>query len=105
MTWTLHHPQAREDMLGLLPEIFSPEDSRPAREQAADRYRHGGGWNNFRGMTPIRDNRFLYYPGDPPMRLLASLTLPLTNETVRLYEHAWVSITQADGSVEISRMD
>lgn len=103
MFFTLKHPCMTEEDLGLLPDIFSLHDPRSAAAQANDRYAHGGGWSPFSGFTVTPSA--LHYPGDPPQKLLAEAHLPLTNEIIRLYEHAWVGVFQADGSVEIARMD
>ena len=101
MIWVMVHPQATPAMLGYLPDMFSEDDPRPAREQADANYRHGGGWRAFRGFTMLLDS--LACPGDPPMRLIAETRL--RDEVIRLYEADWVAIIQPDGSYEISRMD
>ena len=97
----MKHPRATIDMLGYIPSFLSDNDPRPAREQLHTSYSHGGGWTPFVGFRVT--SRGLEYPGDPPMRLLAEAKL--RDETIRFYESSWVSITQPDGSVEISRMD
>lgn len=101
MIFKLIHPRATYEMLGYIPVFLSESDSRSAKEQFNDRYRHGGGWSKFDGfeVTP----RGLEYPGDPVNHLLAEAKL--RDEVIRIYEHAWVSITQSDGSVEVARMD
>ena len=50
-----------EDILGLLPMIFDSNDPRPAREQANERYAHGGGWNPQEGweLNPSNGNAHL----------------------------------------------
>jgi len=56
ITWTIFASEALRvygpgttagDLLGFLPEILRPEDPRPASEQLADRYSHGGGYSPF----------------------------------------------------------
>lgn len=101
LAFTLKHPRATHDMLGLLPSIFDARDPRAAKDQANDRYSHGGGWSPFQGFRVTSQG--LVYPGDPPMALIAEAKLRA--ETIRLYESAWVGIFQEDGSYEISRMD
>lgn len=99
--FTLKHPRATHDMLGLLPEFWDERDPRPAKEQADEAYRHGGGWRPFHGLT--MEPAGLSYPGDPPMKLVAEANL--RTETIRVYECSWVAIVQPDGSHEICRMD
>lgn len=102
MIWIAKHPRAHPDMLGYLPDFVSEHDPRLAREQFADNYRNGGGWNPFPGFVMQPDGN-ITYPGDPPMRLL--FEAKLRNETIRLYDCSWVAIIQEDGTYEISRMD
>jgi hypothetical protein len=102
MQWVLKHPRMTIDHLGLLPDMISEDDPRPAREQFNTNYAHGGGWHPFKGHTMKADGT-ITYPGDPPLRVLASTTL--RNETIHFYEHDWVAIVQPDGSFEICRMD
>lgn len=106
MIWVRLHPKATEDMLGFIPDFLNEADPRPAREQLDSNYQHGGGWSAFQGFTLITDGPVpvgLEYPGDPMMRALAMVKL--RDESVVLFEHAWVAIIQPDGSYEVSRMD
>jgi hypothetical protein len=89
-----------EDILGLIPTFINEDDPRSAREQFDAAYI--GGWSPFKGFT-MRPDGDLLYPGDPPTKLLA--WTKLHDETIRVYEHAWVAIVQPDGSYEIARMD
>jgi hypothetical protein len=89
-----------QDILGFIPSFLDENDPRPAREQFNEAY--VSGWSSFKGFT-MRPDGDLEYPGDPPTRLLA--WTKLHDETIRVYEHAWVAIVQSDGSYEISRMD
>lgn len=91
-----------EDYLGYIPGFLSESDTRPAREQFNDGYAHGGGWMPFNGFR-MHPNGNIQYPGDPETKLLAEAKL--RDETIRVYEHAWVAIVQPDGSFEVSRMD
>jgi hypothetical protein len=100
--FTLIHPRATEDMLGLIPEFFDEADPRPAREQAHERYAHGGGWHTFAGFEMLESGA-LKYPGDPALQLIARARL--RDEHIQVYEGAWVAIVQPDGSFEVSRMD
>jgi len=93
------------DLLGFLPEILRPEDPRPAREQLADRYAHGGGWSPFgKGQWTLGENMVLKFPGDPAMKPLAALPLPLSKETVVLYPHQMVVVIGLH-SFEVVRLD
>jgi hypothetical protein len=102
ITFTLLDPRMTESHLGIIPEFFSENDPRPAREQAQDNYAHGGGWDRFDGFRMLA-NGALQYPGDPPMHPLAEARL--RDEVIRFYNSAWVAIVQPDGSFEVSRMD
>lgn len=102
------NPDFYEEIVGLLPLIFSEDDPRPAREQVNERYAHGGGWHRFEGFTlhgieHEPKEMWLDYPGDPPMKSLA--WAKLRNELIVLFQFSWVAIIQDDGEYEISRMD
>lgn len=101
-----------EEALGLIPHCFSRADGRSAKEQVNEHYAHGGGWFPQRGwrMGPVGE---LLYSEDPnpsaevshELALFPIAIAMLGNEAIRVYPHAWVSITQEDGSFEVSRMD
>lgn len=98
--WT-NHPA-----VGYLPQIFDENDPRTAQEQANTNYPYGGGWNSFKGFTLSGEGHFatLNYPGDPPTHELARA--PFRDQTLILFEHAWVAIVSADGVLEdVARMD
>ena len=97
----VNHPMAVE-LLGFIPQFLSPNDERPAREQFHTAYSHGGGWRPFKGFDML-PNGNMSYPGDPPTRLIAEAKL--RDETIRVYEHAWVAIVQPDGAFEVARID
>lgn len=97
-----------EAVVGLIPDFFSELDPRPAREQAADNYAHGGGWRPMKGwvLTWSRGDigkAKAHYPGDPPMREISRGML--RDEMIIVFECSWVAIIQPSGSFEISRMD
>ena len=102
LIWHQKHPRAHVEMLGFIPEMISENDPQSAREQFDSGYRHGGGWHAFKGfsMLPSGDMK---YPYDPPTRLL--FEAQLRQETIRVYEHAWVAIVQPSGEFEVCRMD
>jgi hypothetical protein len=103
VVYQLKHPRATHEMLGFLPKFLDNADPRPAKEQFQERYAHGGGWD----PTSLRFTvtpQGLRYPGDPVMHLVAEGVLH-GKETIRIYDCAWVSITQEDGTYEICRMD
>ena len=78
------------DILGFLPMIFNDEDPRPAREQANDRYAHGGGWRPQDGFKmQVRDHS-IKYPGDPRLYV---------------YDYGYVAVVQMNGKFEVARMD
>jgi hypothetical protein len=104
--WLGLHPDFDPDRhLGLLADIFRSDDPRPAKEQANDRYRHGGGWHNQPRWTFNRETKEMVFPGDAPLMPLAITILPKTKEIVALYPHDYIAIVQADGTFEMCRMD
>jgi hypothetical protein len=102
MLWVPKHPEAKVDMLGILPSFLSNFDPRPAAKQLDENYRHGGGWSPQSKFTML-PNGDLQYPGDPPMELL--FETKLRDETIRFYNYAYVAIIQSDGSFEACRID
>lgn len=100
MRWIQLDPRATEDHMGFIPAFLSDADARTAQAQFADNYI--GGWNPFPGFVLTADLR-LHYKDDPPM--VALWLSKLRDETIVIYEHAWVMIQQADGAFEVSRMD
>ena len=115
ITWTIFADEAARvygpgttagDLLGFLPEILRPEDPRPVKEQLADRYAHGGGWSPFgKDQWTLSKGMVLKYPGDPALKPIAALRLPLSDELVILYPHQMAAIIQADQSFEVARLD
>jgi hypothetical protein len=89
------------DMLGLIPEFLSDDNSANARTQFDICY--VAGWNPMKGFRLNKDSLVLTYPGDPPLRPIAKTKL--REETIVFYPHAWVMILQPDGSFEVTRMD
>jgi hypothetical protein len=106
MTWKLHYGMPYE-ALGFLPGIINDTDPRPVKEQVAEKYAHGGGWN------PMPQGRFklrtvggkpvLQYPEDPPLRMWAEIQI--RDEHVMVFESDWLVVVQQDGSFEASRID
>lgn len=94
------------ETLGDLPNIFLSDDPRPAKQQANERYRHGGGWQQQQGWKFNKVTKQISYPGDAPLSWLAMTALPLSHEIVALYPHDYVIIVRdGDGSFEVARMD
>lgn len=91
--------------LGFLPEFCSDHNPKGAVEQIAKAYAHGGGWNDFTGfrLEKVKDQWQLAYPGDPPMKQLASAKL--RDETIVLFEYDWVAVIQPDESFRVARID
>lgn len=96
-------------IVGMIPEFADPSDPRPAAEQFDAAYQHGGGWKPYTpGDWVMSDGGAIQYkPGeedsDPPLVALAEARL--RDETIRVYDMGLVSITQPDGSFQVSRMD
>ena len=102
MKWVMKHPRATIDMLGFIPDFLSENDPRPAKEQIAENYSHGGGWNNMKKFKMNPDGN-IQYPGDPPLILIAETKL--RDELLKFYNGSWLAIIQPDGIFEISRLD
>jgi hypothetical protein len=91
--------------LGAWPQIFDSRDPRPARDQAKERYVHGG-WRPMQGFKFDHRDCGLTWPGDPELHPIAAIPLPLRGEMALLYPHDWVVIAQIGGKeFEVSRMD
>jgi hypothetical protein len=104
MTWVQLDNRLHPADLGFLPEILLPEDKRPVREQLADRYAHGGGYNPFKGFKLDRMTMTLRYPGDPPFR--PGAMTQIGDEQVYFYPHgAWLLILQPNGDFDVTRVD
>lgn len=101
LTFKPLHPRATLAHLGYIPSFLSENDPRPAREQIIDNY--VGGWLSFKGFVLQSDGLTLKYPGDPA--LLPLWQAELRDETIVVYQHAWVMIKQKDGSFEVARLD
>ena len=86
---------------GGIPSFLNVHDTRPARVQFNENYAHGGGWCSFPGF--VRTENAIQYPGDPPREEIARAKL--RDETIIIYQGAWVAIVQPDGSFDIARMD
>ncbi len=102
ITFTILDPRYTIDNLGLIPAFLSEDDPRSARAQFHENYAHGGGGFSMKGwsMGPVGE---IMYPGDPAYQPIA--VARLREEVIRIYPHAWASITQPDGAFEVSRMD
>lgn len=102
--FTMLHPSPRAvELLGFIPAFLSEHDPRPAKEQFDSAYAHGGGWHPMKGWILYTTDGAMEYPGDPIYKPLARAQL--RDETIYVYEHAWVSIVQKDRSFEVARMD
>jgi len=102
MLWTRKHPQARIELLGMVPMLLSDNDRRPAWEQFNSHYRQSGGWRPLKGFTML-PNGDMQYPEGLPTKLLYETKLG--EETIRLYDFGLVAIVQRSGEFEVARMD
>jgi hypothetical protein len=99
MQWFVK-PGVTPDTLGLIPHFLDEDDQRPAKKQFNAKYISG--WLPMKGFR-LRNDGALCYPGDPPLEPLAETRL--RDETIRVYQFAWVCIAQPDGSFEVARLD
>jgi hypothetical protein len=99
--WTNSH------LAGLLPDIITASDPRPAAEQIAERYAHGGGYRPFGGGSwalGVKGGKItLEYPGGPMFREVARIEL--AKQTVVLFDSAFVAIIELDLAFVVLRMD
>ena len=86
---------------GFLPVILQPTDARPAREQLADRYAHGGGYNPIEGnwRLSVRPSGLwrLTYPGTPKLEEVSRTYLPLSKELLVLFQCSFLAIVETTG--------
>ena len=97
-------PGLDPEVLGFIPHFLDGYDDRPAREQLDENYNRlaGCSWNPIDSFTMSPTGELLH-PDDPPLPPLASAKL--RDETIRVYDYGFVSITQPDGTFEAARMD
>ena len=108
------HPDAEAEHLGFVPDFFDDTDPRPAAEQLAERYAHGGGWSPFgKGTWRHRtSDGALIWPGSPEdgepdevHPLIAISVLPLSGERLLFFTSALLAVVKDDGSFEVTRVD
>lgn len=102
-----------QHLAGMIPEFFSENDPRPAKDQLHERYAHGGGVHPFKGFKLIHKldrlggkdpgHYCLQYPEDPPMR--ERCRAKLRDETLVLFDSDWFAIVQKDGTFLACRVD
>ena len=95
-------PEITPEHIGFIPYWLDERDPRSASQQLDAHYGHGGGWRPFSGFELRKDNS-LKYNGDPVLHPIAMMKLH--NETIFMYDHAWVCIIQPDRTFEVCRMD
>jgi hypothetical protein len=107
MIWHVVSNDAKE-YLGLIPQMFNDDDPRPVKEQIEENYKHGGGWRPLKGFVFDPVTKTITYPGDEdgPDEVYRPLGYTqVRDESIYVYDLAWVAIVQKDGSFEVSRMD
>lgn len=102
MKWEFLHLKAHQ-LVGYIPDFVDDRNPASAAEQFNHNYNHGGGWRPFQGFTFNPERLTIKYPGDPALKAIARAKL--REETILVFEDAWVLILQPDGTFEISRMD
>lgn len=96
------NPRCTEHHVGFIPTFLDENDPRPAREQFAERYVHGG-WRHQEVLTKGNRRYSLKYPGSPELHPIAVMSL--RDEKIFVYDHGYVAIWQKDGTFEACRMD
>jgi hypothetical protein len=99
----IRHPRVNVEMLGYIPLFLSVNDPRPARQQFAQNYAHGGGWDPMPGWDLLPNGNLKYKADRDSLPIWAEARL--RDEIIRVYESDWVAIIQPDGSFEVCRMD
>lgn len=105
-TWVAKHPYATREFLGLIPDIIRESDPRSAKEQISERYI--GGWRKAIPGFKMLPNGNMDYPGDPELPIYFETILhkgKANQETLRLYESAFLAIIQTDDAYEICFID
>lgn len=100
------------ERLGAIPTFFWESDLRPAKEQIAERYAHGGGYSICSGeweiSVPTTFSAVLTYllPGDEADERFREWGRgALRDETIIVFDAAFTAIVQPDGSFDVIRMD
>lgn len=90
---------------GLIPEFLDEHDPRTVQEQLDENYAHGGGWNSFEGFTlgSGPGHYTLSYPGDPVYRGVSRAQF--RNQTLVLFQYAWLGIIEDGKLLDVSRVD
>ena len=92
---------------GYLPTFLSEHSDLSMVDQIHISYGHGGGWQDFEGLSLNGDTKngfWLGYPGDPAMQEVARCESP--TELLILFTYDWVCVRQkSDGSYRIARID
>jgi hypothetical protein len=102
--WFALQPGITPDHLGFIPSFLDEDDPDDAATQLDKHYAHGGGFRQTVVQFEVPpDYSELRYPEDPPRLALAATKL--RDETIILYESAWVLVRKADGTHVIARMD
>jgi hypothetical protein len=91
-----------EYIVGVLPRFIDPDSVLNARSQMDVAYQHGCGWQP--------SERFALDPASKALICTDEVRLPplavarLRDETIYVYDRAWVAVVQPDGSCEINRL-
>jgi len=92
-----------EVIVGDIKFFASEENEESLNNQINKMYSFGGGWQPFEGFTMNRETKSLKYPEDPELFPLA--VAKFRNQEIYIYNYAWVSIVEEDGSFEVARID
>lgn len=104
---TEHAPKEYDvtDIVGARILCWDANDPRPAIEQHDERQMGNGAWSDFKGFKFDPEKHTLNYSGDPALKPWAVADLPLTAQTIYVYQSAWVCIVDNDGSFTVDRRD
>lgn len=102
MMWELMSPEMTAEHLGFLPFMVDENDPDDAITQFDKNYVHGGGWRDYNGFEMESDGT-LICAEDPPLHPLAQTRF--RDETIYVYQYAWVAVRQPDGTYRVARMD
>lgn len=101
--------EAYDRAAGLVPEFVSARSYLPVVEQMHRGYAHGGGWNEFKGFKLARfdpehpEETRIYYPGDPPYKVIAWASI--RGVYIMLFDHSWCVVTTDGDKFNCARLD
>ena len=92
------------ELIGVIPMWLESMPAHPAREAIDNNYAHGGGWFSMKGFT-VNEEGVLSYPEDPDLYPIVEYIREGHDERCFQYEYGWVSVVDAEGNLDVARID